>query len=250
MKKLLLLVLPVLCSACSYVFDQVPQCAKTCETNMTWSQTSPLVFQKLSGDAYQVAIPELKFNLCLSSEGQKGDLDPAELTGEVRGNEVFLGKNNQIHYILKAKDPKISIQKQLEKDYELWSLEEYSYPWAARFKGQAFCVFSQNNTVKSEYEKNNMIYPKFWAQQEWSFWTLRTPYAIGVELQEEGEEYWGYDQTCWSKFPAQDLSGGLYVPYIVLYSWDFPDRYLLLNPTASKKKENSRYWYPKFEFLK
>ena len=67
---------------------------------MTWSQTSPLVFQKLSGDAYQVAIPELKFNLYLSSEGQKGDLDPAELTGEVRGNEVFLGKNNQIHYIL------------------------------------------------------------------------------------------------------------------------------------------------------
>jgi hypothetical protein len=61
----------------------------------------------------------LKFNLYLSSEGQKGDLDPAELTGEVRGNEVFLGKNNQIHYILKAKDPKISIQKQLEKDYEL-----------------------------------------------------------------------------------------------------------------------------------
>jgi len=59
----------------------------------------------------------LKFNLYLSSEGQKGGLDLAELTGEVRGNEAFLGKNNQIHYILKSKDPKISIQKQLEKDY-------------------------------------------------------------------------------------------------------------------------------------
>ena len=253
MKKLLLLVLPVLCSACSYVFDQVPQYAKTCETNMTWSQTSPLVFQKLSGDAYQVAIPELKFNLYLSSEGQKGDLDPADLTGVVSGNELFLGRDHHVHYILKPKDPEISLQQQLEKDYGIWSYEEYHSPGGARFKDQAYCIFKQNSSAKKEYEAKNRVYPRFIPEQEWAFWTLRTPYDIGVELSEAGdmnEEFWGYDQTCSSKFPAQNFGYGVDLPYVVLYSWDFPDRYLLLNPTASKKKENSRYWYPKFEFLK
>jgi len=44
-------------------------------------------------------------------------LDPADLTGVVSGNELFLGRDHQVHYILKPKDPEISLQQQLEKDY-------------------------------------------------------------------------------------------------------------------------------------
>lgn len=260
MKKLLLCILPMLCCACSNVSSPTPQNSQKWETSKVWAQTSPLVFQKTSGDVYQVLVPEMKLKIHLSLADKKSNLypldpqfpDPADLTGVVSGNELFLGRDHQVHYILKPKDPEISLQQQLEKDYGIWSYEEYHSPGGARFKDQAYCIFKQNSSAKKEYEAKNRVYPRFIPEQEWAFWTLRTPYDIGVELSEAGdmnEEFWGYDQTCSSKFPAQNFGYGVDLPYVVLYSWDFPDRYLLLSPQAYYKSVASRYWYPRFEFL-
>ena len=67
----------------------------------------------------------MKLKIHLSLADKKSNLDPlgpqfpdpVDLTGVVSGNELFLGRDHYVHYILKPKDPEISLQQQLEKDY-------------------------------------------------------------------------------------------------------------------------------------